>query len=88
MRFESDRSWMDNAGLGNGGNGRAFLGEIKKKYGDALGWGGLMTYAGTGPTEPHCFGRIDEPDGSKSEVFGTTANFEETGCEVKPSLSV
>jgi catalase (peroxidase I) len=84
MRFEPERSWMDNAGLGNA---RALLGEIKQKYGDALSWGDLMTYAGTvaiqsmgGPTEPHCFGRIDEPDGQKSEVFGTTAKFEDTGC--------
>lgn len=85
LRFEPERSWMDNANLDKA---RALLGDIKKKYGDALSWGDLMSYAGTvairsmgGPTDPHCFGRIDEANGAKSEIFGTTAKFSDTGCK-------
>jgi len=36
-----------------------------------------------GPTNPHCFGRVDEADGSESEIFGTTANWSDTGCVVQ-----
>lgn len=49
-----------------------------------------MTFAGTiairsmgGPTEKHCFGRTDETSGQKSRIFGTTANWSDTGCKVQ-----
>lgn len=84
-------NWMDNAHLDKA---LALLGGIKKKYGDALSWGDLITYAGTvairsmgGPTRPHCFGRLDESDGTNSEIFGTTANWMDTGCEVQGNCS-
>jgi len=87
LRFPPESNWMDNANLEHA---RALLVPIKQKYGDALSWGDLMTFAGTvairsmgGPTLPACFGRTDEPDGSLSAIFGTTEKWDETTCEVQ-----
>lgn len=87
IRFPPESDWEDN---GNLQYARALLVPIKQKYGDALSWGDLISFAGTvairsmgGPTNPHCFGRIDDADGSASSVFGTTANWQDTGCVVQ-----
>lgn len=87
QRFPPEADWEDNANLVQA---RALLGPIKQKYGDALSWGDLMTFAGTmairsmgGPTNPHCFGRVDDVNGSKSGIFGTGENWTETSCQVQ-----
>jgi len=87
LRFPPEADWMDNDNLAHA---RAILAPIKVKYGNALSWGDLMTFAGTvairsmgGPTNAHCFGRIDDADGSESDIFGTTAQWNDTGCEVQ-----
>jgi len=87
IRFPPESDWMDNANLAHA---RALLVPIKQKYGDALSWGDLITFAGTvairsmgGPTNPHCFGRVDDADGSESKIFGTTQNWSDTGCTVQ-----
>jgi len=73
LRFEPERSWDDNTNLDKA---RSLLYPIKKKYGDALSWGDLYTFAGTaaiqdmgGPTKPFCFGRVDQNSGRKSKVL-------------------
>ena len=87
IRFPPESDWEDN---GNLAYARALLVPIKQKYGNALSWGDLITFAGTiairsmgGPTNPHCFGRVDDEDGSKSNIFGTTQNWSDTGCVVQ-----
>jgi len=87
IRFPPESDWEDN---GNLEYARALLVPIKQKYGDALSWGDLITFAGTvairsmgGPTNPHCFGRVDDADGSESKIFGTTQNWSDTGCAVQ-----
>jgi len=87
IRFPPESDWMDN---GNLAHARALLVPIKQKYGNALSWGDLMTFAGTvairsmgGPTNPHCFGRVDDADGSESDIFGTTQNWAATPCTVQ-----
>jgi len=87
IRFPPESDWEDN---GNLDKARALLVPIKNKFGDALSWGDLYSFAGTvairdmgGPTNPHCFGRIDDPDGNKSAVFGETAKWQDTGCKVQ-----
>lgn len=73
LRFEPERSWPDNTNLDKA---RALVYPLKKKYGDALSWGDLFTFAGTaaiqamgGPTKPFCFGRIDDKNGKASETL-------------------
>jgi len=73
LRFEPERSWDDNTNLDKA---RTLLYPIKKKYGNALSWGDLYTFAGTaaiqdmgGPTKPFCFGRVDENSGRKSKIL-------------------
>lgn len=84
IRFQPEIGWMDNANLDKA---LALLGPIKEKYGDGLSWGDLITFAGTvavrsmgGPTLPHCFGRMDEGNGTNSEIFGFQDNWTATGC--------
>mmetsp|Transcript_48097 Transcript_48097/g.114305 ORF Transcript_48097/g.114305 Transcript_48097/m.114305 type:complete len:548 (-) Transcript_48097:86-1729(-) len=74
QRFEPERSWPDNANLDKA---RALLWPVKEKHGDVLSWGDLIMLAGTaaihameGPVSEFCFGRIDEADGSNSNIFG------------------
>lgn len=87
IRFPPESDWADN---GNLAHARALLVPIKNKYGNALSWGDLMTFAGTvairsmgGPTSPQCFGRVDDADGEKSNIFGTSENWAATGCKVQ-----
>jgi len=78
IRFPPESDWEDN---GNLVYARALLVPIKQKYGNALSWGDLISFAGTiairsmgGPSNPHSFGRVDDADGSNSNIFGTTQN--------------
>ncbi|CAK0812581.1 unnamed protein product [Prorocentrum cordatum] len=36
-----------------------------------------------GPTNPHCFGRVDDADGNKSDIFGVTDSWQDTDCVVQ-----
>jgi len=74
QRFWPENEWIDNENLDKG---RGLLAPIKKKYGDSLSWGDLMTFAGTvgikasgGPADEFCFGRVDDPDGKDSVTLG------------------
>jgi len=87
IRFPPESDWEDN---GNLDKARALLVPIKQKYGDALSWGDLISFAGTvairdmgGPTNPHCFGRVDDADGNKSDIFGVTDSWQDTDCVVQ-----
>lgn len=91
QRFSPERDWPDNANLQHA---RALLAPLKQKYGHALSWGDLFTYAGTvairdmgGPYIQHCFGRTDEVDGTRSHVLGFPENYSDVGCEVQGNCS-
>ena len=73
IRYPPESSWMDNANLDYA---RALVGGIKEKYGDSLSWGDLFVFAGTaailqggGPVGEICAGRIDNTNGSLSDVL-------------------
>lgn len=75
MRFEPERSWPDNANLDKA---RALVYPLKMKYKHALSWGDLFVLAGTtalrqsgAPIKKMCFGRVDEPNGTKSDPLNT-----------------
>jgi catalase (peroxidase I) len=88
QRFEPERSWDDNANLDKT---RALLAPIKAKYGDALSWGDLITFAATAamremgaPLTKFCFGRIDDADGTNSEALlenGAPCNSFQGDCQ-------
>jgi len=74
QRFWPENEWRDNVNLDKA---RALLAPIKDKFGDKVSWGDLMTFAGTvgikasgGPARKFCFGRVDDPDGSRSIELG------------------
>jgi hypothetical protein len=83
QRYQPESAWDDNANLDKA---RALLAPIKESYGDALSWGDLFIFAGTasilagdGPVTEVCAGRIDDSDGSKSDVLNDPSSCEETG---------
>jgi len=85
MRFEPERSWPDNTNLDKA---RALLYPLKEKYGDALSWGDLFITAGHVAYEQagmtftrQCFGRIDEADGSESDILNEPCSPEQGRCE-------
>jgi catalase (peroxidase I) len=73
QRYQPESAWDDNVNLDKG---RALLAPIKEAYGDALSWGDLFVFSGTaailagdGPVTEVCAGRIDNTDGSLSDVL-------------------
>lgn len=70
MRFSPEAKYGNNAGLDKA---RAILEEVKAQH-PAISYADLYTYSGVvaveeagGPTIPFALGRVDEPDGAKSD---------------------
>jgi len=88
QRFEPERSWDDNTNLDKT---RALLAPIKKRWGDYVSWGDLINFAATtamrdmgAPLTKFCFGRIDDPDGTNSDVLlenGAPCNSFQGDCQ-------